>query len=172
MTKTTETQFVLVGKIGAPHGVSGWVRITSGTNPVTAINDYSPWYIQGTDGSWQILKLLNTKIQPKGVMALIDGFDSRESVATLTGKQLAVTRDQLPASKDGEIYWADLEGMTVTNKDGVVLGKVDYLFETGSNDVMIVKGEKRHLIPYLKGDIILDVNLDTQEIQVNWDPDF
>src|SRR3990167_5078301 len=106
------------------------------------------------------------------MIALLADYADRESVALLTGKQIATLRSQLPALSDAAIYWADLEGLEVINQQGVVLGKVDYLFATGSNDVLVVVGKKRHLIPYIKNNIVLKVDLSNRQIIVDWDPDF
>ena len=75
----------------------------------------------------------------------------------------------LPWRKD-EFYWSDLVGLTVINAKGEKLGKVAYLIETGSNDVISCKRHKEHAIPYLPGRVILNVDLDKQEILVDWEP--
>ena len=165
------TQYVIIGTFASPHGVRGWIKINSATSPFDAINNYQPWLVE-TNTGWQPIKLLETKISGKNMIALLADYADRESVALLTGKQIATLRSQLPALSDAAIYWADLEGLEVINQQGVVLGKVDYLFATGSNDVLVVVGKKRHLIPYIKNNIVLKVDLSNRQIIVDWDPDF
>ena len=62
--------------------------------------------------------------------------------------------------------------MQVIAKHDRVLGRLDHLFETGANDVMVVKGEQEYLVPYIEGQVVQSVDLETREIRVDWDPDF
>ena len=66
----------------------------------------------------------------------------------------------------------DLEGLRVLNREGIELGTVSYLFETGANDVMVVKGDREHLIPYVPEQFIVEVDFDKGEVLVDWDADF
>jgi len=87
--------------------------------------------------------------------------------------QIGVSRSQLGAElKEGEFYWADLEGLSVVTSDAVDLGVIDHLFETGSNDVMVVKGDRERLIPYIWRQVVLDVDLAAGRMLVEWDPEF
>jgi 16S rRNA processing protein RimM len=85
---------------------------------------------------------------------------------------IAVQREQLPALESGEYYWTDLQGLRVVNLEGVELGVVSHLFETGANDVLVVRGERERLIPYTTGEAIQEVDLDHGQITVDWDPEF
>lgn len=164
-------KYVVVGQFGAPHGVSGAIKVNSDTDPADAILNYHPWYVD-LHHSWQILDLAEAKQQGTNLLAFIKNISDRDEVKQFTGHKIAVRRDQLPALPKGEYYWIDLEGLEVINEEGIVLGKVDYLFSAGSAGVMVVQGSKKHLIPFLQEEYILDVNLDTRVIKVHWDPDF
>jgi 16S rRNA processing protein RimM len=94
-----------------------------------------------------------------------------EEARAFTNVSIGVFRDQLPPLPNNEYYWSDLEGLTVVNLQGIELGTVAYLFETGANDVIVVQGTKEHLIPYVPGPIIKNVDLN-KRIEVDWDPDF
>ena len=65
-----------------------------------------------------------------------------------------------------------LEGLRVVNLQGVDLGVVSHLFETGANDVLVVKGERERLIPYTMGEAIREVDLAAGRMVVDWDSDF
>ena len=86
--------------------------------------------------------------------------------------EIAVPREQLPELAENEYYWSDLQGLTVVNLDGIELGEVSHLFETGANPVVVVKGERERLIPYIWGQAIRDVDLQAGRMIVDWDPDF
>ena len=80
--------------------------------------------------------------------------------------------------EEGEFYWYQLEGLTVRNSAGEVLGKIDHLLETGANDVIVVEpsidsiDKEQRLIPYLMGDVVKQVDQETGVVTVDWDSDY
>jgi 16S rRNA processing protein RimM len=117
--------------------------------------------------------LLNGRQQGKGIVAHLKGCDDRDQAAALMETEIAIRREQLPEAAPGEYYWADLQGLKVINTEGIELGVVDHLLETGANDVLIVRdGDTERLIPYVFGQFVLDVALDQGVMRVDWDPEF
>jgi 16S rRNA processing protein RimM len=102
----------------------------------------------------------------------IAGIDDRDIAASLLNTQIAVRREQLPPAAEGEYYWSDLVGLAVRTIAGVELGKVTHLMQTGANDVLVVKGDRERLIPFLQPDVVKRVDLDAGIIEVDWDPEF
>lgn len=166
-----DKKFVVAGKFGAPFGIKGWVKVLSETSPKNALINYQPWYISSQSG-WQHINVNDSKQHKTDLVASIKGYNDRDQVKTLTGKTIAILREQLPQLADDEFYWIDLEGMTVITQDGITLGTVESLFSTGSNDVMVVKGKKKHLIPFLRETCVKEINRDEKRIIVDWDPAF
>lgn len=162
---------IIMGRISGLFGVKGWVKVFSHTSPRKGILDYKTWYLK-RNGGWQAYMLAAGHAQGKGVVARLEGFDDRDQAATLMGSDIAIKREQLPKLNPGEYYWTDLEGLRVENLEGVDLGVVSHLFETGANDVMVVKGDRERLIPYTKGEAVKEVDLEAGLILVDWDPDF
>jgi 16S rRNA processing protein RimM len=165
-----ETDWAVLGRVSGLFGVRGWVKVFSHTSPKENILNYPAWFLF-REGEWQEYKLKQGKTQGKGIVALLEGVDDRNQAAELTGADIAVRRDQLPEISPDEYYWSDLEGRRVVTETGIELGRVDHLFETGANDVMMVKGERDHLLPFI-GQVIKEVDLDGDLITVDWDPDF
>lgn len=164
---STDTDYVVVGKLGATHGILGWLKLYSFTEPASNILDYKPWYLEDATG-WKLTKPEASRKNANGMTVKFAGWNNPEEARLLTGKKIAVLRSQLPHLKKGDFYWSDLEGLTVINSDGAVLGKVAFLLETGSNDVLVVKGDKEHAIPYLP-DVVTSVDLANQVIHVDWE---
>ena len=106
-----------------------------------------------------------------GIVAHIKGIDNRDLSINLIGQDLYIKQDQLPKLDDGKHYWYELVGFKVINQNQNNLGVVDYLVDTGSNNVMVTKGEKEHWIPYIKP-FLLSIDKDNKEILVDWDEDF
>ncbi|MGA7800465.1 MAG: ribosome maturation factor RimM [Gammaproteobacteria bacterium] len=162
---------VVIGQISGLYGVRGWVRVYSYTTPRTAILDLQPWMVRCGE-RWDRWALAEGRGHGKGVVVRLDGIDDRDAAAGLIGADIAVRREQLPSLGPGEYYWTDLEGLRVRTVDGRELGIVDHLFETGANDVIVVRGERERLIPFIKGQVVRRIDLGGGEIEVDWDPDF
>jgi 16S rRNA processing protein RimM len=165
-----DSKYIVIGKIGATYGITGWLKIQAYTQFTTNILDYSPWYLSGPDQKMREVVIEEGKPHGNGIVAKFPGYDNPETARVLTGQTISIKRSQLPALKPEEYYWSDLEGLTVINQRGETLGKVAYLIETGSNDVLVVKGEKDMAIPYLRGSVVLNIDLAKQEIIVDWEP--
>lgn len=167
----SQTALVTLGKIAGVFGIKGWVKVFSHTAAMRNILDYNPWLLQ-IAGEWQPYKVVTGQFQGKTLVAQLGGVDDRTTAEKLVGCPIAVAREQLHPLPAGEYYWADLIGMEVMTTTGVYLGKVDYLFETGANDVLVVQGERERLIPWIMQDVIRTVSLPERRIVVDWDPDF
>jgi 16S rRNA processing protein RimM len=168
MTKANNA-YITIGKIGATYGIHGWLKIHAYTEFGSSILDYQPWHISRNNGTWQVMEIEDGRAHGNGIIAKLTGINTPEEARLLTGATIAVTRSQLPPLKKNEYYWSDLVGLTVINKNGETLGKVIYLMMTGSNDVLVVKGTTEHAIPYLFGKVIKSVDLEKQEIHVDWE---
>ncbi|NOZ53262.1 MAG: ribosome maturation factor RimM [Gammaproteobacteria bacterium] len=165
------SNLVIVGKVTSPYGVKGWVKVYSYTDPFTNLLHYSPWLLK-QHGRWAPLQVLSTRVHGNQLVAQFQGIHDRNATAVLRGVEIAVTRDQLPGTGEDEFYWFDLEGLDVVTRKGELLGVVDHVMATGANDVLIVKGQKEYLIPYVLGEFVENVSLHAGKITVNWDPDF
>lgn len=166
-----ETGLVIVGRISGLYGVLGWLRVFSYTDPRDNIVSYKSWLIK-TDESWRPAEVEAGRMQGKGVVVKLRGCDDRDAAAQLLGRDVAVRREQLGHPQPGEYFWTDLEGLRVVTTAGIDLGIVDHLFATGANDVIVVRGERERLIPFVRGEIVRNVELQGGFIEVDWDPEF
>lgn len=166
-----ETGQVLLGKIVGVFGVEGWVKVHSYTEPRENLFRYRPWILRDGAGE-RTVDRPKGRAQGPGLVASIPGVEDRDAAAALIGTEILVERTSLPAAKEGEFYWSDLEGLEVVLEDGRTLGRVSHLFSTGANDVLVVKGERERLLPYVRGDVVKSIDLDAARMVVDWDPDF
>ena len=167
-----EQRFVTLGRISGAHGIQGWVKVHSETSPRENIFEYSPWELRWPGRSEQ-RKVKTGRRQGKAVIAKLEGCDDRNAAEALIGAEIAVPRSRWPeTTMPGEYYWADLEGLQVRTIDGVELGRIDHLFETGANDVIVVQGERERLVPYIWEQVVREVDLNAGVMLVDWDPDF
>lgn len=164
-------ELISLGKISGVFGVKGWVKVHSYTDPREKIIDYHHWQIKH-QGRWQTVELASGKRQGKTVVAQLVGLDDRDQAELYRGDEIAIFRHQLDDLQSGEYYWHQLVGLEVLTREGVKLGLVDHLLETGANDVLVVKGDRERLLPFTPGHTVVDVDLGAQQIIVDWDPDF
>lgn len=164
---------VLVGRIVGLYGVQGWLKIESWTEPRTRIFDYQPWLLTAAPGEEVEVGGIKGRPQGKGLICYLPDVDDRDKAAALVGRDIYVTRAQLPPPARDEYYWVDLEGLEVVTTQGAVLGRISHLFATGANDVMVVRdGERERLIPFVQGMYVHSVDLSGGRMVVDWDPDF
>jgi len=164
-----QDRWVVLGHVAGVHGISGWLKIHSQTEPREAIFDYEPWVL---GEEHEPVRVLQGRTHGNRLIALLDRADSREQAESLIGRTIAVRREQLPEPVAGHYYWADLEGLRVRLADGRDLGVVERMLATGANDVMVVRGDRERLIPFVPGQYVTGVDIDGGEIVVDWDPEF
>ncbi len=170
---------IVLGRITGVYGVKGWVKVFSYTEPMEAIVDYSPWLIRAENrknAPWTKVKLKAGKRHAKTVVARLEHCNDRDEAMSYIGTEIAIELEQLEALKGkDEYYWRDLLGLRVVNQQGIELGVVKSLMETGANDVLVVFSEaenKERLIPWVMHNAIIAVDLEKGTIEVDWDADF
>ncbi|MBS0456231.1 MAG: ribosome maturation factor RimM [Proteobacteria bacterium] len=161
---------VSLGRIAGAFGVRGQVRIESWTDPLAAIFRYQPWSLVRGDHAAQLAGVRG-RAHGDALIATVPGVTDRDAADALAGWEIRVPRSALPPPRPGEYYWVDLEGLDVANLEGIHLGTVDHLFDTGANPVMVVRGERERMIPFVQPHL-LSVDLDARHIVVDWDADF
>lgn len=161
---------ICVGYIIGAHGVKGWVRIFSDTSPRENILNYSPWKIQTGD---QIETVeVSGRLQGKNVVVKLAGVEDREQASELIGSKIYILAKQLPKLDDGEYYWSELIGLEVESLEAEPLGSIETMMETGANDVMVLKGDRERLIPFVMDDVVRKVDLANNRVVVDWKPDY
>jgi 16S rRNA processing protein RimM len=160
-----------MGRIGAPHGVKGWVKIAPFAASADALAGHRRWWIGG-HGEWTETEVAETQVQGARLTARVAGCTDRDAAGRLRGREIAVPRAALPAAGPGEYYWADLVGLEVVNAQGASLGRVTSVFATGANDVLRVGERPRErLLPFV-ATVIRAVDLAARRIEVDWGLDW
>lgn len=160
---------VILGKFGGTHGVHGWIKVYSYTQPAENIKKYQHWFVKYKN-QWQPIIIEGCKIQSTHLIVKVKDIHSPEEVHRYTNCLIGVESETLPELPPGEYYWSELTGLTVVTLTGKLLGKIAYLFETGANDVIVVKDSEKHehLLPYIP-DVVKSVDLKKAEMLVDWE---
>jgi 16S rRNA processing protein RimM len=166
---------VVLGRLAAPWGVKGWIKVHSYTDPPAAILDYPVWQLSRAGGGWEDVQVVGGRRHGAGhdVVVALAGVTSPEDARRYVARDVGLRRSALPEPKAGEYYWDDLLGCAVATEGGVELGVVVHFHEFPANPVMAVRdgaGRERWvpLVPrHLKR-----VDLAARRILVDWDPEF
>ena len=165
---------VVMGRITAPFGVKGWLKIYALTSHTGNLCDYPVWWL-GHEGNWREVRVLDAKVHANALVAQIGGVESREAAAALKGVEIGVPRQRLPDAKANEFYWADLIGLRVVNTQNHEFGRVVRMVETGANDVLVVADEtgkgRETLIPFI-ADAVKKIDIAAGIVEVDWGEDY
>lgn len=164
-------QWVAMGYIKGAFGIKGWVKVSADTESPDSLLDYPEWRLV-KDGRIHNITVESGKLSGGELQVKFEGIDDRDIAYSLRGFTVEIPRDEFAPAGEGEYYWADLVGMDVLNRDGVLLGKVENLMETGVHDVLVVNGSYgRKLIPFVSH-YIDGVDTDAKQITADWDTDY
>ena len=189
---------VVVGLVSGLHGVQGALKIKSFCEPAEGIFKYRPWTLarpesgarhESSVSTYSAAKNISNLARPPetsvlvGVPLKIRGagtslaarfpeIEDRDQAALWLGALISVPRACLPKLNSGDFYWRDLIGLNVENLQGVAFGVIAEMMPTGSNDVMVVSGDRQRLVPYIPGQFVINVDLAAGKMIVDWDPEF
>ena len=159
-----------MGRVVAAVGIKGWVKLKSFTAEPEALDQFAEWVVQ-TPGGWRYMALEEFAVRPNGTAAKIAGCEDRDSAERLKGAEIAIPREALGESEEGLLFQVDLVGLEVMDEAGERLGEVEGFFETGETSVMVVKGARERLIPFIP-DYVKAVDREARRITVDWKADY
>lgn len=167
---------IVLGRIIAPHGVRGWLRVQPFGDEPTSWGAVPYWWLSLTANAppdqWRAYVPEAVKVRGNGFVAKLVGIDDRNMAEAVKGCFFAVPKADLPPVKSGEYYWDDLTGLRVVNLQGQLLGTVRSLLETGAHAVLVVvSGKNERLLPFVEH-VVKQVDVLGRVIQVDWDMDW
>jgi len=179
---------VEVGRVLGAWGIKGWLRIQPFSNDPKALFSSRRWFVRPPDVPGPraaafppLLRITQAKEHGDGVVATAQEVPDRDAAEAMKGARLFIARSSFPTAGEGEYYWVDLMGLSVVNRDGVLLGTVTDLLDTGAHSVLRVRkpevapgaslDESERLIPFVAA-FIDDVNLAERRITVDWGLDY
>jgi 16S rRNA processing protein RimM len=164
---------IVVGRVLAPHGIAGWIKARAFTASPGTLIGYRSWWLANKQGAWREFAVAEARHHGNTVLARLEGVSSREEAAAWRGASIGIPRQELPALASGEVYLADLVGLTVVNRKGEALGRVASVTEMGAHGLLRVErsGEQEHLIPLVPA-YVDSIELEAGRILVDWQSDY
>ncbi|MEM1114568.1 MAG: ribosome maturation factor RimM [Pseudomonadota bacterium] len=176
MGEPANSQWLVAGKITGCYGIKGWVKIHPYTEAMENFLSFDSWQLK-RQGRLEPVRFDAGKRHGRGLVAHIEGVDDRTEAEGYRGLEVLVPRAELPSLEAGDYYWHQLKGLEVWCTEGssrALLGEVDYLIETGANDVLVIRptagslDDRERLVPYVPGDVVTAVDLAASKIEINW----
>jgi 16S rRNA processing protein RimM len=175
---------MVMGRVMAPYGVKGWVKVHTYTESKASLLDYAAWWIRpragsggancAASGEWREYRIEASREHGASLVAQLAGIRDREAAAALKGADVGVPRAALPAVKANEIYYSDLVGLAVVNRQGARLGVVSKVQDFGAHLVLCVADEvtaQERMIPFVA--VYVDsVDVAAGRIDVDWQLDY
>lgn len=172
-----------VGHVLGAWGTQGWIKVAPASSEAGVLLKARCWWMQAPPGrpaqrAEHAVRL--ARRHATSVVALLEGITTRTQAEALRGWTIHGRREDFPPPAAGEYYWVDLIGCTVVNREGLELGTVSGLLDSGAQSILQLKtstalGEEtkphERLIPFVDAYI---VNVDTaaRRIVVDWQPDY
>jgi len=148
---------IVIGKIISTHGIDGWLAIESYSYPREKLKTYNTYLI--INKKYSPITISHLKIMPKKIIIKLEDYDHISASEKILGEKIYVKKSDLKTLEDGEYYWHDLEGLDIYTTKERYLGKVDFIFNNGSNDVMAIKRDNDHIyIAFIKKNIVVIPN--------------
>ena len=159
--------YVLIGEIIGTHGVTGTARFRSYAESLAVFEPGRPVIVRERNGRETSREINWVKRHRQTPLLSLKGINDRNQAEELLGAELFIPEAELPEPEDGSFYWFDLIGIAVYTIEGVYLGRIESIMETGSNDVYVVQDEKKEvLIPALES-VVVKVDLQQKRMQVD-----
>lgn len=167
---------IVLGRIVAPFGVQGWLRVHPFGDDPEAWRSMPQWWlstdVDAPPENWMVRELVAVKLHGDGVVVKLAGIDDRDASEALGSCYFGAPREALPLPAPDEYYWTDLIGLAVLNMQGQSLGRVKSLIETGAHQVLVVvDGEHERLLPFVEH-VVKAVDVPVGTIRVDWDSDW
>jgi len=159
-----------MGRIVAAHGIQGYVKLKTFTQDPEGLDEYAEWVVKTPQG-WRYMALEDFLVRPNGTMAKLTGCEDRTAAEALRNADVAIPREALAEVGEGEMYRVDLVGLEVVDESGARLGKVESFFETGDTSVMVVRGGRERMIPFVD-EYVKAVDREAGRITVAWGKEY
>ena len=168
-----------VGRIADAWGIKGWFKVLPHSARPEALFSSKRWWIQspGAIGSGAFrLAISEAKEHSDLIVATSPDVPDRNAAEALRGARVFVPRSSFPTAGDDEYYWVDLIGLSVVNREGIVLGAVRELLASGPQTTLVLAADEdgkavERMVPFVSA-FVDKVDLAGRTITVDWQPDY
>ena len=176
-----------VGRIADAWGIKGWFKVHPYSADPEALFSSRRWFLLPAEKGAKnftgtlLMRVREAKDHSGTVVATAHEVDGRDAAEALRGARIFIARESFPTAATDEYYWVDLIGLSVVNREGVVLGEVKELLSTGPQTVLVLNDQVtdaagatvsvERMIPFVAA-FVDGVDLPAKRINVDWQPDY
>ena len=161
---------VVLGRVLGAHGIRGWLKVQSYTDPPEGILQYKEWFLREPGRAPRPVQVRDFEFDGRWLRVSFEGVADRDAAELLNGAMIEVGRAQLPPTGEREFYRDDLVGCAVRNLEGVALGSVSHFVDAPAGAVMVVRGEREHWV-LASPTHLRRIDLAKREVEVDWPAD-
>ncbi len=158
--------FITIGEIVKTRGLRGCMKVLSFVDTQDISAELKFVYTQDNSGQKKLYNLSQIDISGKFLFVELDGIDDVDLAKTFVGCKIVIPGNMLKELPEGEYYWKDIIGLDVYSEEGKLLGQIESVFPTGSNDVYVCKGGEREILLPAIADVIKSIDIDRRVMNV------
>ncbi len=159
-------KLVAVGRIVKTHGLKGEVKLIPYFEPFEQYEEFKTLHVKPKGEEKTEFLVQRVRYQNKFIILKLEGFENINAAEALLNQEVEISERYLPGLEENEFYWHDLVGLSVYDETGGFLGKVEEIFPTGSNDVLVVRREGEELLLPAIREVVLEVELKEGRLKV------
>lgn len=148
-----------IGKIVKPVGFKGRMKVVSYIESPHVLESLHDVFVQREDRGPDFYQIKDIKVAKKSFFLELDGIENSDTAESLVGCYVLISSDKLEPLPEGEYYWRDIIGLKVLTEDGKMLGEIERIIATGSNDVYVCTGGDREILLPAIEDVIKEIDL-------------
>ncbi len=156
-----------IGQIVNTFGIKGMVKVKPFTDDIRRFDELKTVYVEKNSNQTEY-EIEEVKYHKDMVLIKFKGIDKVEQAEMLRNSYLTVSRDSVEKLEEGRYYIVDLLGLEVYTDEQILLGTLEDIFNTGSNDIYVVKDKqgKQILLPAIQ-DVIKQIDIENKKIIVH-----
>lgn len=162
----SKMDLVTIGEIVKTRGLRGCMKVLSFVDTEDISDELESVYVQGNSGQNKLYNLRKIDISGKFLFIELESVDDVDLARTFVGCKIVLPKDRLKSLPEGEYYWRDIVGLDVYTEEGKLIGKIDSIFPTGSNDVYVCTGGEREILLPAIADVIKSIDIDRKIMTV------
>jgi 16S rRNA processing protein RimM len=159
--------FFILGKVLKTRGLHGCLKVMSYAQKQDVFEGLKHIFVEKSPGQKKEYQVKKIERSGKFLFLQLNEINDLDAAASLVGCSIFLPKELLPPLPEGEYYWSDIIGLEVVNQDGRILGKIESIFPTGSNDVYVCKSGKKEILLPAIADVINKIDIKNGFMKVN-----
>ncbi len=153
-----------IGQIVNTFGIKGMVKVKPFTDDIKRFDELKTICVEKNSNKTEY-EVEEVKYHKDMVLIKFKGIDKVEQAENLRNSYLTISRNSVEELEEGRYYIVDLLGLEVYTDEEILLGTLEDIFNTGSNDIYVVKNEKgkQILLPAIQ-DVIKQIDIENKKI--------